>query len=213
MMYHFLTLAFYMWACLAHVPNTKSHYENPRDKNLDLNISSQTGGALNISSNLFLTRRQSNESDNSDKPARLANATISEIEKARSLIAEAIKMSSVQNKARVSKPMRNQYILDPDTKLANLERRKADEGDVTSLFNITDELRNAAALVAEADAYEESKNATGVADEDAKAQAAGDWWMGNITHSGGWPWGNNPTGFKVCFPNFLVGNWYSCQRD
>lgn len=126
------------------------------------------------------------------KPYRLANATNSDIEKARAIVAAAIEEATKHNIARLAKPLRNQYYLKPSTKLS---KRGNVEDEVPPLFNVTRDIQAAAALLAEHDAYERVKhNSTLI----QRRQNQSKWWLGNIKHSGGWPWGSNKDDYKVC---------------
>ncbi|KAI1863819.1 uncharacterized protein JN550_009317 [Neoarthrinium moseri] len=188
-----LTLLVLISACsaLAARPDIESSHYSVRGTKLSVEqIAARDDGAPE----LILIQRQTNSTDDGDKPTLLGNATISDIDKARALVAEAIKQATEHNKARLAKPMRNRYTVDPSTK-----HGKRQNEDVAPLFNITDAIRAAAALVAEADAYEDVKNGTAVDKTiiEAKRQNTGNWWMGNLAHSGGWPWGSNPSNFKV----------------
>lgn len=83
-------------------------------------------------------------------------------------------------------------------------------GEVPPLFNITDEIRKAAALVAEDDAYKDYKNGTSTMDTQKRE---GTFWLGRLSHAGKWPWGQNDADFKVGVPAFLslcVSNILKC---
>lgn len=118
-----------------------------------------------------------------DKPPLLANATISELERARAIVNAAIQQVAVHNKARLDNPTRNKYTLNPNTKISKRE-------DGPPLFNVTDEIAAAAALVAEADAYADLKNGTLRRGIDKRA---GTYWMGSIARMGSWPFGGDST--------------------
>lgn len=128
----------------------------------------------------------------------LADATPSQLERARQIVNAAIEEAGKRNAARLAHPMRNTYMLHPKTGgLARRKRGAAPVVDLTPpppLLDLTDEIRAAAALVAEA----EAKNETRLATRPAAATAQGKWWMGNLKHSGGWPWGKNKDDYKVC---------------
>jgi hypothetical protein len=126
-------------------------------------------------------------------PPLLANATQSDIEKARAIVDAAIQQAGVLNQARYDNPMRNNYNLKPGTKLSKRQ------DNTPPLLNVTDEIQMAAALVAEADAYAESQNGTlGLRKRAPSAtNTGGTFWMGQIAHVGGWPWGNNPSNYTV----------------
>ncbi len=133
--------------------------------------------------------------DDSDEPGPLARAGVSDIEKARAIVEAALEQAAEHNAARLAHPMRNKYTLSPKT--SNLGKRDIPEEDVPPppLFNITSEIRNAAALMAEVDAQSKAGNSS--SPRMAAAAEPGRWWMGNMQHSGGWPWGKNKDGFKV----------------
>ena len=101
--------------------------------------------------------------------------------------------TAVKNKARLDNPIRNNYNLAPGTKFA--KRDNGTEGTITPLLPITEEMANAAALIAEADAYAElMQNSTAQKRwlEDPLEKRATTFWMGALNHSyGTWPWGSN----------------------
>ncbi|KAL3486958.1 pectate lyase superfamily protein-domain-containing protein [Aspergillus germanicus] len=117
------------------------------------------------------------------------NATTSEITAARQIVRDAIAEMTARNKARLARPSRNNYGLQPGTKLL----RRADAEDPSSsapppppLLNITDQIARAAALVAELDAEPVSApNAT------RKAKRAGTFWMEGIERKRTVPWGDD----------------------
>jgi hypothetical protein len=59
---------------------------------------------------------------------------------------------------------------------------------------VRDAIAQAAALVAEADAWADTKNGTLLR---LKKRAVGNFWLGNLYHGGRWPYGNNPSDFTV----------------
>jgi len=118
------------------------------------------------------------------KPASLINMTASAIDQARNVVREAVKKSAVLNKARLDNPRRNSYTLDPRTKLKRAE-------SAPPLLGLTPEIRAAAALVAEADSYEQLQNGTLI-------------WMADISHQGSWPWGSNDADFKVSIAGWMI---------
>lgn len=68
------------------------------------------------------------------------------------------------------------------------------------LFNVTADIATAAALIAEADAYEEATNITlgrRGADHTALQTRASSYWLANKQHKGSWPFGNNDKDFAV----------------
>lgn len=135
-------------------------------------------------------------------------ASPSALQKARAIVEKALAESAKLNAARLAKPMRNNYSLKPgtvigDTTVPQRLRHRADATGVTALLNITDEIADAAALVAEADATSQGMNATKRA-----VAAAGTYWMGSLDRKGTVPWGDNSS--YVIFRNVLdygaVGN-------
>ncbi len=127
--------------------------------------------------------------DRRNETGLLASASNSDIEKARAIVEAALEQVAEHNAARLAHPMRNKYTLNPRT--SNLGKRDASEdAPPPPLFNITSDIRAAAALMAEVDAQDKAGKISAAADP-------GKWWMGNMDHSGGWPWGKNKDGFKV----------------
>lgn len=135
----------------------------------------------------------------------LASSSDTDVENARLLVQEAIANMTVLNKARIANPMRNQYVKGSSSKRATTS---------SPLLDITSELANAAALVAEADA------ATSPIATTSRVKRSGDFWLGNIDHRGTVPWGSDssytvyrnvvdygadPTGATVCIS-------ISCRR-
>ncbi|XWW97896.1 hypothetical protein V2A60_005892 [Cordyceps javanica] len=141
--------------------------------------------------------RRQNETD--AIPMRLSSASSSDLERARQIVAQAADESAARNKARIASPARNKYRLDPRTKDFGdgATSRLASTHDAPALLNITEEIRDAAALVAEADALEHYGNGTDATSRHVARADKGKWWMGQLDHGGGWPWGNNPSDFKV----------------
>ncbi|KAF4548363.1 Glucan 1,3-beta-glucosidase-like protein 1 [Elsinoe fawcettii] len=150
--------------------------------------------AARRSARRLYTRQNTNDTatpDPSDTPPLLSNATVSEVDKARALVKDALVRSAAYNKARVEVPLRNQYTVkqaaNPSARIQNVA--------TTPDFDISDEVRKAAALVAEADAWAESGN--GTSGERLSKRAVGAFWMDNIAHNGKWPFGKNSADFKV----------------
>lgn len=132
-------------------------------------------------------------------PPLLANSTQSDIEKARAIVRYAIAQAAARNKARLENPSRNNYGLNPASTVSRRWQRRDDiepHGATVAppLLNVTDEMRKAAALVAEADAWADTKNGTLLRH---KKRAAGSFWLGNLYHGGRWPFGDNPSDFTV----------------
>ncbi|KAF7177443.1 hypothetical protein CNMCM7691_005696 [Aspergillus felis] len=132
---------------------------------------------------------------------RALDAPPDAIAKARTLVKDAIAKAAVHNKARLDNPSRNQYKLKPGTKIRNRRDQPPDTQPARPLFNVTKEIADAAALLAEYDAAAEL-NATGTVKRDyshidvlhgrqQKGKRAGTWWMGNKEHRGSWPWGKD----------------------
>jgi hypothetical protein len=114
----------------------------------------------------------------------LNNASLSDLEKARIIVEDAIPESSKLNQARLLNPMRNNYGLKPGTIIgqSKVKRRlgaREDGTPVAPLLNITDSIADAAALVAEADAAGITGNLTKRA-----VAAKGTYWMGGIDRKG-----------------------------
>lgn len=126
-------------------------------------------------------------------PPLLANSILSDIEKARAIVRDAIAQAAARNKARLENPSRNNYGLSPASRVSQRWRRddiKPHEATVAPPpLNITDEMRKAAALVAEADAWADTKNGTLLR---LKKRAAGSFWLENLYHGGRWPFGTTP---------------------
>ncbi|KAK1911450.1 hypothetical protein P3342_012751 [Pyrenophora teres f. teres] len=130
----------------------------------------------------------------------LKNASMTDIEKARKLVEQAITESSKRNAARLLNPLRNQYRLKPGTvtgqpnmRMESFNDNGKDETPVTPLLDITDDLAAAAALVAEADAVGKAGNLTR---RTTTKRATGSYWMGSIDHKGSVPWGGDAS-YKV----------------
>ncbi|KAK3934568.1 glucan 1,3-beta-glucosidase [Diplogelasinospora grovesii] len=97
----------------------------------------------------------SSQFNNATSP-RLANATNADIEAARQIVKDAIAQASRLNKARLDNPAKNHYKLAPGTIVGGrtINRRSSSNVNSTAppLLDITPEIAEAAALVAEADA-------------------------------------------------------------
>jgi hypothetical protein len=148
-----------------------------------------------------ITLEVRDEDDDSDieKPPRLANATQADIDRARAIINAAMKELAARNKARIDHPLRNNYQLRPGSG----KRKRNDPipvDDAPPLFNVTEDIAAAAALLAEAEAYEEvKKNST--LRRQVKLRRRQNWegayWMEGRKKLGSWPFGNNPSNFTV----------------
>ncbi|UNI24919.1 hypothetical protein JDV02_010636 [Purpureocillium takamizusanense] len=132
----------------------------------------------------------------------VSNATMAAIERARKLVDKAIDESSKLNVARLASPLRNKYELKPGTVTGSLGSRQERDKDkdaapVHPRLKITDEIADAAALVAEDDARHTRHNVTQrVWKEAAAASQSGSYWMEHIARKGSVPWGDDP-GYKV----------------
>lgn len=133
---------------------------------------------------------------------RLKAASAADLERARSIVEQAIAESSKLNKARLENPLRNQYRLKPGTVVGQeaVHRRSSPVRPrevVPPLLEITDEMADAAALIAEAEAGTDATNVT----RRAAAAATGTYWMGALARKGTVPWGDDPS--YVVFRNVL----------
>lgn len=131
----------------------------------------------------------------------LVNGTLAgntTLEQARLIVAKAIAESAKRNTARYQSPARNVFRLKPGTVIGGttVQRRRGgilareDEADAPPmLLEITDEIANAAALVAEAEAYTamRANNLT------RRQSSAGTFWMQGLARKGTVPWGDDPT--------------------
>lgn len=125
-------------------------------------------------------------------------ATPSALERARAVVQQAIAESARRNEARYQNPLRNQHRLRPGTvvggQTVGAERRRRHRRDLGEapppLLEITDEIADAAALVAEADALAAGGNNITVS---RRQSGAGSFWMASITRKGIVPWGDNST--------------------
>ena len=129
----------------------------------------------------------------------LQNATQADIDRARKIVADAQVQMGEHNRARIENMARRRYRLAPGTIVGD---RKVDDGmtalnddgeqPVPPLFQVTEEIARAAALVAEADAPPPSPGS-----QNFTRRAAGDpFWMERITRRGTVPWGDDPN-YKV----------------
>ncbi|KAM3500603.1 hypothetical protein MY10362_006261 [Beauveria mimosiformis] len=152
-----------------------------------------------LSGGAVAQRSSSPQNETDGIPKRLSSASSSNLERAKQIVARAAEESAARNKARIAKPSRNKYRLDPRTKDfgGGATSHLASTDDAPPLFDITEEIRDAAALVAEADALERHGNGTDVASGHVARADKGEWWMGQLDHGGEWPWGNNPSDFRV----------------
>lgn len=126
----------------------------------------------------------------------LKRASPATLDQARKIVKDAITESSKLNKARLANPPRNKYALKPGNTQENARTSVANATVPLPLLTITDEIAEAAALVAEADAVGGAGNVTKRA-----VAASGTFWMGSIARKGTVPWGDDPD-YKV-FRNVL----------
>ncbi|KAI1371648.1 glycoside hydrolase family 55 protein [Hypoxylon crocopeplum] len=138
----------------------------------------------------------------------LKRASTRDIERARSIVEDAITESSRLNTARLANPLRNMYGLKPGTVIGTsnvpAQGRTGNANSTTPppLLQITDEIAEAAALVAEADASGAAGNVTRRAVAASSTFAAsGTYWMEGLARKGTVPWGNDAS-YKV-FRNVL----------
>jgi len=118
-------------------------------------------------------------------PPRVLNATQAQIDQARAVVEAAIAQAAKLNEARVKWPARNIYKLAP----AAVIKRDNGTSEVgieppPPLLNITSEIANAAALIAEVDAFASTNRSAPVINK------RGSFWMENISRKGTIPWSN-----------------------
>lgn len=132
----------------------------------------------------------------------LKRAGAGDVANAQAVVDKAKAESARINGARLARPLRNAYGLRPGTVVGGKHAVTADSSalsvnnGVVPLLNITDEIANAAALVAEADSVASNANTTTV-----KRATAGTYWMGSLARKGIVPWGDDPS--YVVFRNVL----------
>ncbi|GFF73175.1 glucan 1,3-beta-glucosidase [Aspergillus lentulus] len=124
-------------------------------------------------------------------PPRVINATQAQIDQAYAIVKASIAQAAKLNEARVKNPARNTYKLAPGTII------KRDSNDTQTgirqpplLLNITTEIANAAALIAEIQALNTANASRTVLTKRSS------FWMENISRKGTVPWGNID-GFQV----------------
>jgi hypothetical protein len=110
------------------------------------------------------------------------NATSTDIQAARKIVDDAIAKMTKLNKARLDKPARNNFFLRPGTKT------KRGEDTPSPLLKITDQIAQAAALLADIDA-----NSTTADTQPSVNKRAGTFWLETVgkAHKGSVPWGND----------------------
>lgn len=127
------------------------------------------------------------------------HATNSTLEHARQIVDKAIAESGLRNQARYEQPARNVHRLKPGTVVGGttMQRRRdsvatqkdAEDSAPPPLLDITDEIAHAAALVAEAEAY----NSARAGNLTRRLAPAGTFWMEGLARKGSVPWGDNST--------------------
>jgi hypothetical protein len=147
---------------------------------------------------------------NTQLPPLLRNATQSDIDKARALIAQTIQEMRIRNKARVMHPVRNTYTLKPGTIMSKRDVTPAAEpreldlplngtipgynAPAPTLVKITADIRKAAALLAELEAVNKTSGMGGT--PKLKTRASGSSWMATIQRKGTMPLGSDSS-YKV----------------
>lgn len=160
-----------------------------------------------------------------ETPPLLKRADAAAIQRAREIVAKAIAESSRRNAARYENPGRNAYRLKPGTIVggASVQRRQAATDPATTLspsppplLEITDEIAQAAALVAEADLSNAAAFVPVVpaATNITRRQSLPTFWMEGLSRKGKVPSGNNST--YVVFRNVksygATGNGVTVSR-
>jgi hypothetical protein len=117
-----------------------------------------------------------------------SNATLSDIDAARAIVKDAVAKMTKLNKARLDKPIRNNFSLKPGTKGPKNVRRAV---AVPALLSVTDDMARAAALLAEVD-IDTTLNATESTGK-SHEKRAGTFWMETLgqRHKGTVPWGGD----------------------
>jgi N-acyl-D-aspartate/D-glutamate deacylase len=121
------------------------------------------------------------------------NATSTDIQAARRIVDDAIARMTKLNKARLEKPNRNNFSLKPGTKI------KREEEARSPLLKITDQIAQAAALLADIDA-----NSTTLDAGSLHEKRAGTFWMETVgkARKGSVPWGNDAS-YRVILSSIL----------
>ncbi|KAH6983653.1 pectate lyase superfamily protein-domain-containing protein [Ilyonectria sp. MPI-CAGE-AT-0026] len=116
-------------------------------------------------------------------------ASVSDLAHARKVVNEAISESAKLNKARLEHPLRNNYGSKSET-IDDGSKSKRDttdeDGEISQLLEITDEIVDAAALVSEADAVQTGTKAF------KRAASKTNFWMERLKRKGTVPWGDDP---------------------
>lgn len=148
-------------------------------------------GSDRMPSPLHLREVPLNTTGSADAPPRLRKATAADLEKARAIVNSALGEAAARNKARLDNPSRNKYTLKPGTQaggsVVKRSGTKETESDAPPLLEITQEIADAAALLAEADAYAKA-NRSAPLPRIAKRAA---YWMEDIARKGSWPFKND----------------------
>lgn len=141
-------------------------------------------------------------------PTKLGNVTQSQYIAAKSLVDDALRQVEEINSVRFASPSRNHYSPRP------AGRRGGTRKGQPAPFKMTPELKAAAALTNKIDNLNSPAPAQSVANRtlgplDARAAAAGTFWMQNIARNGAWPWGKNPnhkvgTYAPILSPSFAI---------
>ncbi|KMQ81396.1 hypothetical protein RF55_26458, partial [Lasius niger] len=98
--------------------------------------------------------REAASGSNGQEPPLLAKAAPQDVARARAIVQDAIKEAAVHNKARFQNPTPNRYL--PTVR----DRFRRARDNAPQLMEVSPEVRRAAALVAEADAWSASRNGT-----------------------------------------------------
>ncbi|KAK4144852.1 pectate lyase superfamily protein-domain-containing protein [Dichotomopilus funicola] len=138
----------------------------------------------------------------------LKRAVAGDVANAQAIVDKAKAESAKRNAGRLARRLRNAYGLRLGTIVGSTHTQaEAAESSALSvnkgvvpLLNITDEIANAAALVAEAEAKSEL-NTTSTTANTAKRATAGAYWMGSLARKGIVPWGDDAS--YVVFRNVL----------
>ena len=101
------------------------------------------------------------------------------------------------NKARLAKPSRNNFKLQPGTKVSRRDENAPPPP--APLLDITDDIARAAALIAELDTDPVSNTTLDARRAVLNSKRAGAFWMEGIARKGTVPWGNDGS-YKVSTP-------------
>ena len=140
------------------------------------------------------------QSDVAPLAKRVAAADLS---RAQNIVSTAVADSARRNGLRLARPLRNIYGLQPGSgpvdsvstyKRSNGAKAASDNSGVVPLLRVTDEIANAAALVAEV-------QARGNSTRKRAAAATGTYWMQGLARKGTVPWGDDSS--YIVFRNVL----------